>query len=112
MGVGGAAAGAGGGMAMGACTNGGDQKILKEKNVEQIVGQCAKDNLGAQPGTKNCIKMKTGLSDGCTTCFSDVVDCTVQKCLAQCLNGDSPACKMCREQNCLPAFKTCSGLSS
>jgi len=37
---------------------------------------CAMNNLGAEPGTKDCIKKDTGLSDGCVDCFDGAVVCS------------------------------------
>lgn len=98
-------------MAMGACTNGPDLAIVQAKDVKKIAEDCGKSSLGAEPATKNCIKTGTNLSDGCVTCFDDIVQCVVMKCFNQCFaDPGSAACMTCRETNCNPAFKTCSGL--
>src|SRR4051812_17045370 len=54
----------GGGGSMGACLNGADQTILMDPNsmVKEKVTKCGSDNLGQEPGTKNCIAM-IGLTD-------------------------------------------------
>jgi hypothetical protein len=98
-------------MAMGACTNAADFAIVQAKDVKKIAEDCGKSNLGAEPGTKNCIKMGTSLSDGCVTCFDDIVVCVVKNCVDKCFADPGSAdCMACREKNCNPAFKTCSGL--
>ena len=100
-------------MMMGACTNPTDLGIVQTKDVKKIAEDCGKMNLGMEPATKNCIKMGTNLSDPCVTCFDDIVQCVVAKCFNQCFaDPGSAACKMCRETNCNPAFKACSGLPS
>ena len=103
----------GSGMAMGACTNAPDLAITMSKNVAKITGDCATASFGAEPATKKCIKMGTGLSDPCVTCFDDTVACVVAHCLNECaVDSGSQACKDCRATNCDPAFKLCSGLPS
>lgn len=115
-GTAGAATGGTGGGATGACTNNApDQAILNDPNsmVEQKVGDCAQQNFGAEPGTTDCIKQQTGLSDPCVACFAGTVQCAVQNCLTQCLVGqDSPDCIACRAQFCDGPFEQCSGLSA
>jgi hypothetical protein len=64
-----------------------------------------------EPATYNCIKMGTGLSDDCTSCYDDSGACAADKCLNKCLvDPMSQACTDCREMYCIPAFKACSGL--
>lgn len=104
--------GTGGAPPSGACTNAGDQAILAGGQVQTQVEQCAQQNFGAEPGTKDCIKSTTGLSDGCVTCFDDTVQCTVANCIAQCAGGQTPDCTACMDQHCTPAFVQCSGLSN
>ena len=96
---------------MGACTNDADQQIIASKDVEAEVQQCAEENFGAEPGTKNCIKDSTGLSDPCVACFDDTVQCSVNNCIGDCIGGQSPACDACVDAKCMPAFQACSGLT-
>lgn len=97
--------------AMGACTNASDGAILMSKDAKKITTDCGKTNVGQEPATKNCIKMGTGLSDPCVTCFDNLIQCVVSKCLNQCFSDpNSAACTTCRKQNCDPAFEMCSGL--
>jgi hypothetical protein len=100
-------------MAMGACTNAADLGIVQTKDVKKIAEDCGKTNLAMEPATKNCIKMGTGFSDGCVTCFDDIVQCVAMKCFQQCFaDPGSAGCLACREKECNPAFETCSGLPS
>jgi hypothetical protein len=101
------------GMGMGACTDAADGMLLQmnQAQIKTDVGNCGKMNLAAEPATLNCIKMKTGLSDACSKCFSDEVDCAAAKCFAQCISDPaSQGCTDCRAMNCDPAFLMCSGL--
>jgi hypothetical protein len=103
--------GSGGGPASGACTNAADNAILTSTDVEGIVEQCATENFGAEPATKECIADGTGLSDPCVTCFDDTIQCTVMNCIGECFNGMTPECTACMDANCTPAFEACSGLT-
>lgn len=108
-------AGGGGGAppAMGACINQADGAILQAPNntVQADVEKCGKDNLGQEPATKNCIKMKTNLSDGCVTCFDDLVQCVAKNCFNDCFaDPNGQPCLDCRAAKCDPAFEKCSGL--
>ena len=95
----------------GACTNSMDTAILGMIDVQKVIGGCAQMTFGQEPATKDCIKKNTGLSDGCTTCFDAIIGCTIMHCIMQCISDSAaPACVMCRDTNCNPAFATCSGL--
>jgi hypothetical protein len=52
------------------------------------------------------------VSEGCTNCFVESVQCTVEFCLAAgCTNPEAQSCVDCRENNgCTSGFYTCSGL--
>lgn len=106
------------GMGM-ACTDTADKGIITNgvtidggtETVDDIVQGCATASSAQEPATKDCIKMQSGLSDACTTCYDDTVQCVLMNCLGQCAaDPSSTACQMCRDQNCTPAFHTCSGL--
>jgi len=93
------------------CKNAADEMIASTKDVAGISATCAKQNLGNDPAITMCIKMGTGLSDGCVTCFQGEVDCAINKCLTPCLaDSMGAACTACRAMNCDPAFVMCSGL--
>ena len=103
-GTGGVDTGAGG-----ACTNVADMALLASIDIGMVVGDCAMTTFGAEPATSECI-MRSGLSAGCTTCFSGTVSCTLMHCLGECIGGESPACATCRATNCNAAFAVCSGI--
>ncbi len=98
------APGSGGATApSGACTNGGDQSIFNSLDVSAVVGSCALNNLGGEPGTRNCIKQQTNLSDPCVDCFDGAVQCGAANCWLQCISdSNSPDCVSCRKQYCDP----------
>jgi len=97
----------------GACTDAADTAKIAAIGASQLqtdVTNCATQNLGGEPATKNCITTKTMLSAPCVTCFDNNVQCAVQNCFAQCSGGMSAGCTACLHTNCTPAFNTCSGL--
>lgn len=55
-----------------------------------------------------------GLTDGCSLCYTQIVVCTAENCLAAPANCASApngeACVECRNTNCGAAFAACSGL--
>ena len=96
----------------GACTNEADQEIVDTTDVEAISYDCALKNLGNAKAATECIQEETGLSDACVGCFGQVNACGMSKCLAQCIQPQSKACTECIDENCMPAFEECSGLSA
>jgi hypothetical protein len=113
-GTAGAATGGTGGGA-GACTNAADQAILDDPSLmaEEKISQCGNDNLAQEPGTSNCIKQQTGLSDPCVGCFAGTIQCAATNCWLQCIGGSTaPACTACLAQFCNTPFEACSGLSA
>jgi hypothetical protein len=109
-----ASTGAGTGGASGACTNAADSAIVADpaKDVSGAAANCGKMTFGAEPATKDCVKMATGLSDGCAQCFGDTIGCVVNNCITPCLADSAGACcAICRSTNCDPAFAACSGIT-
>jgi len=106
----------GGERAQGACTNEADEgrfMSLGEEGINTAVETCVFSsclNAAAQPEPcQQCISEATALSDGCSGCFVEVIQCTLAQCLTPCFNPDSPDCASCREANCLSAFDSCAG---
>ena len=58
-----------------------------------------------------CLHDKTGLSNGCSSCFGNFDTCIGMKCQAECKKGPKE-CEACERKFCVPAFSDCSGLSS
>ena len=55
----------------------------------------------------------TGLSAGCAGCYATLINCTIESCLTECLaDPESQTCVCCREEKCMPAFATCSGVET
>ena len=101
---------------MNACTNAADAAAITAKDIKAIVTKCGQDNAGAEPATRNCIKMGAGLSDDCTGCYSGEVDCIHDHCLApegHCLIApDAQLCTDCRKMYCTANYEACSGNKS
>lgn len=96
----------------GACNNAPDLAVLAMDTIEPIIERCAGTTFGREPATTNCIRDMSGLSAGCSMCFGGSVACVVRACFTECIGGaSSPACVRCRDENCTPAFVTCSGVS-
>ena len=95
----------------GACTNPADQKIVDSGVVAKSTEKCALASFGDAKKASECIKKETGLSDGCVTCFADLLSCTFAKCIADCMGGQTPKCDACLAKNCNASFTTCSGLT-
>ena len=99
-----------GSTASGACTNTADMTRLGMPGLATIIDNCARP-FGAEPRTRDCIRMMSGLTMACADCFDGTVRCTIQHCAGQCAGGDSPACTTCRMNNCDAPFTACSGVA-
>jgi hypothetical protein len=97
-----------GSTASGACTNTADMTRLGMPGLSTIIETCTRP-FGAEPRTRDCIRMMSGLTMACADCFDGTVRCTIQHCAGQCAGGDSPACTTCRMTNCDAPFTACSG---
>jgi hypothetical protein len=101
---------------MDACTNAADKAALMGEDIKAITTTCGQQNLGAEPATHDCIKMKGGLTEDCTGCYSGEVDCISDHCLGaegKCLTApNDQLCTDCRNKYCVPAFEACSGLKA
>lgn len=101
--------------AAGACS-GADRLILENpaSKVDDVVGNCALGCILAADKTscvQTCVVKDLKISQGCALCFGKAADCTFQKCVPACIQPSSAACVTCRDQNCQPAFITCSGMT-
>lgn len=56
-------------------------------------------------------KRSVVLSNGCAGCYGDIVLCTINKCLPQCIDDpQAEVCKGCQEaKGCQATFDTCTG---
>ena len=99
-----------------ACLNAADAAIVMSKDVKAITTMCGQENGGAEVATKNCIKMDTGLSDDCASCYSGQVACVAEHCLGaegKCLIApNDQLCTDCRKMYCVADYEACSGNKS
>jgi len=73
---------------------------IAEPTVEEIV-------VCANP----CVITDTGLTEGCSACYTGIIACTIINCLADCVaDSEAPECLACMDASgCYAAFYTCSG---
>jgi len=72
---------------------------------------CAAPCLGQTGCASNCMRSSFHYSEGCASCFGELVGCTAGHCMWQCMGGgNSPSCASCVRDSCMPAFKRCSGI--
>jgi len=107
-----------------ACTNAADLAIVSSQDVSGMATTCATSDCisfatsdppdlpGMTTCTDDCVIAASGVSAGCSTCYSGAVICGVVYCINDCVNNpNSQDCIDCRETNgCTPGFYTCSGL--
>ncbi|KMZ97978.1 hypothetical protein PVNG_00316 [Plasmodium vivax North Korean] len=81
--------------------------------------QCSVDNLGSGEKTMICVqeqlaKRNLKLSDTCSTCFKESVDCGKSNCWLPCLFGNPCAdrCYQCATDSCNKELIRCSGLEN
>ncbi|KJP89954.1 hypothetical protein AK88_00410 [Plasmodium fragile] len=81
--------------------------------------QCSVDNLGSGEKTMMCVqeqlaKRNLKLSDTCSTCFKESVDCGKSNCWLPCLFGNPCAdrCYQCATDSCNKDLIRCSGLDN
>mmetsp|Transcript_20444 Transcript_20444/g.46823 ORF Transcript_20444/g.46823 Transcript_20444/m.46823 type:complete len:265 (+) Transcript_20444:28-822(+) len=96
-----------------ACTedDGAVWKAKGQSNFESDMSSCGKSCLGRASCAKSCIEKAEGYSEGCASCFGDLVGCTSSKCWTKCIAGETAACKQCVAANCDGAFTACSGFT-
>jgi hypothetical protein len=109
--------GGGDATAEGACTNAADDALLDKdrQGIEDKATQCGVGCIGVEDAVgcaKPCITKKTGLSDGCSQCYANMVDCTIQNCVGVCVAD--PYCEECKkcewDMGCYDKFYACSGM--
>jgi len=107
----------------GACANATDTAIQCEGTSVLTVSRCARARAGTlavdgaeafRTAVTECAREDEKLaafSDACLACNVESSVCAAEKCLADCVTGDSIGCDVCREKNgCTPDFYTCAGL--
>ena len=99
---------------VGYCQNEADQARLTdpELDLEAEVTACTYDCLleeQVSPCITGCVVHNVGLTEECARCYGDVTKCSMDSCINDCLDSDSPACTTCRDLYCTPAFEVCTG---
>ena len=95
----------------GACDNPADLATLESTaDLSGKIAGCAMQCIGqGVPCMSGCVQDATGLSEGCSGCFGEAIQCTMSSCMLQCIDSGSPACADCQQQKCAPAFEQCAG---
>jgi len=106
----------------GKCGN--DLAYVCEASLPLVVGACARkiksmnplsSPKDLRPQVRACAyedaEVKEKVSDDCLGCYLDSAECAGEKCLVDCLAGDSPGCDACRlKNNCTKPVFACNGL--
>ena len=135
-GTGGGTGGTGGALTD-QCTNSADQSVYEDAGdgdaaagrdvISDFASACTTPACGNELGTVvgnpsdenvqaladcivDCTAEEYDLSDGCLSCYGDVVACGADLCLTVCIDATSQACADCLDTNCVPDFEICSGL--
>jgi hypothetical protein len=75
-------------------------------------------NVAVQSGGTNALaealfkKKYPSMSTSCIQCHSSVIACGAESCLVDCMDPTSLECGNCIDANCIPAYKTCLGVTS
>lgn len=106
----------------GACAGPKDVAIQCEGQSPRTVAECARSNAGLLEDIKvfeqavtDCARtderLSKDFSDACLACNVKSAVCAADKCLSECVSGDSPECDKCRITNeCEATFYKCGGL--
>lgn len=100
----------------GACDNKLPTELAKcARSVKSSMPLASNDEL--RPKVRDCVFMVAELKEKtplpCMDCFLDAAICAGDKCLIECLAGDSKGCDTCRAKNkCDATVFTCAGLIS
>merc|ERR1719336_3819929 len=82
-----------------------------QTNFAADLKACGTQCLGGESCTAKCIAKK-GYTTDCADCFGTLTECSKDNCMMKCFpDSGSAACKTCVNDNCTPAFETCSGLT-
>ncbi|MEC9073281.1 MAG: hypothetical protein VX938_12905 [Myxococcota bacterium] len=100
-----------------ACTNPIDLTINNDSGnqVQADAGAFGQSCMGSDDiakCTSEKLVAKYGLTEGCSSCFAEVLACLVEECLLKCgADPSSDDCTCCKQdKGCTPDFYTCSGL--
>merc|ERR1712038_2222197 len=88
----------------GAC-NANDMSLAS--GLAKDIPACMQESQTAA-GIAACIE-KDGFSAPCAGCVGTYGQCVIDKCLSDCSDPTSSACKTCYTTKCMPAFLACTG---
>lgn len=111
----------------GACCGKDDGKKEKhygKNGMSNFMKQCATEETDKQsPPSQgstaeyndfvNCMHAKSGVGNGCASCYGHSIQCSEQYCLAECacVSWQDKTCNDCMTAHCKGSFDKCSGLS-
>lgn len=96
------------------CINNHDIKIWNTTgkiDFTNYMTSCGKQCFGNKNCVDICVKKSQNYTDNCCQCFGVIAYCTLEKCMEQCFNGNSPPCSSCIVNNCGNSFTYCSGIN-
>lgn len=95
------------------CQNETDCPFVVDGTARNAAGVCGQGCLGKEESCAvDCITEELDISADCATCYAQIVACSVQNCLSDCLaDPQAQKCADCQvEKGCRAAFNECSGL--
>ena len=111
----------------GACLNDNDKIVLcaLEDSIDDIMQTCGTGDCITQIGDtsvcgglancgRECMMAQTDFSDQCSSCFGEILACTMRECGGEALgaiSGDRTALEACVAENCDDDFSACAGVS-
>mmetsp|Transcript_7461 Transcript_7461/g.15798 ORF Transcript_7461/g.15798 Transcript_7461/m.15798 type:complete len:175 (-) Transcript_7461:180-704(-) len=99
----------------GGCTDAADLGVWKgggRRSFDAALNHCGRSCAAGFPCTKDCMQKK-GYSAGCASCMAQLVGCSRDHCMNQCITNDkAPACTHCVKASCRHKMKACSGLNA
>ena len=72
--------------------------------AQAVATRCGLASIGKEDERQfalDCILPDTGLTNDCAGCYADIVLCSVEFCIAVCLDPSSEACATCQAENCV-----------
>lgn len=96
----------------GACQSCGDCKQVEDGSAKMASATCGTSCIGSPSATctKDCLKQKTTLSDGCIGCLDAFYQCLVANCLSPCTVGTAADCAACSRAKPDVGAASCSGM--
>jgi len=88
-------------------------QIDARRRVWQAAEACGLDCLStSEPALCNqdCMSENSGLTEGCSTCWTYLLTCAYSTCRSQCVDDpDQVNCSRCIEMNCVTEYEVCAG---